>query len=312
MKHFTTDIAKKILANEIGVETLLVQYPEYQEEVLEEIGKLKVTTKDSNLINAIIDKYKTSAQVAHNKISNSSFNSKTIDAFLPSIIKARFALYLLEQLTIASTSKDATKRIRFNLWDGTILQKILFKKGFERKPVSLSVFKFFWKFITNKNIMPLINQKGIYCFYSKPLINKLSRIIAGRKCIEIAAGDGTLTKFLNEKGIDCIATDDYSWQHYITYSDCVEKIDAKVALQKYNPEVVICSWPVPRNTYEKHVFNTNSINTYIVIGTNNPLISGDFESYYNTNEFTMELDKELSSLILPPSNENAVYIFQRK
>jgi hypothetical protein len=312
MKSFTTDIAKKILKNEISVETLLIHYPEYKEEVLKEISKIKDTTKDSNLINAIIEKYKVSAQVAHTKINNSGFNSKTINAFLPSIIKARFAMHLLEQLTIVSTSKNATNSVRFNLWDGTILQKLLFKKGFERKPVSLGLFKFFWKFITNKNIMPLINQKGIYCFYSKTLIHKLSLIIAGKKCLEIAAGDGTLTKFLNENGIDCIATDDYSWQHYITYSDIVQKLDAKIALQEYNPEVVICSWPVSGNTFEKYVFKTNSVNMYIVIGTNNPLITGDFDSYYNSEEFTMELDKELSSLIVPPSKENAVYIFRRK
>lgn len=159
--------------------------------------------------------------------------------------------------------------------------------------------------------MPLVNKKGIYCFYSKALIRELSIIIGDKRCLEIAAGDGTLTKFLNDNGTKCIATDDYSWEHYITYPDFVENVDAKTALNKYSPEVVLCSWPVPKNTYEKHVFKTRSVELYIVIGTNNPRHTGDFESYRSVENFTMEKNDKMSSLILPPSDENAVYIFRR-
>jgi hypothetical protein len=250
--------------------------------------------------------------MASEKISKSNMNEKTIDAFLPLIIKARFAIYLLEQLTIGTSSQKNTQTIRFNLWDGTILQKLLFKKEFERKPVALNTFKFFWRFIINKNIlMPLVNKRGIYCFYSKSFIKELSALIGNKNCLEIGAGDGTLTRFLNEENIKCTATDNYSWEQYITYPSFVEKADAKISLNKYKPEVVICSWPVPKNSYEKHVFKTDSVELYIVIGTRNPTFTGDFDSYHSVDNFTMELNEHLSSLILPPSDENAVYIFKR-
>ncbi|OPA78499.1 SAM-dependent methyltransferase [Paenibacillus selenitireducens] len=311
MRNFTKDTAKKILANEISVEALLQLYPEYKDEVLKELRALK-NTHESNLIDAIINKYTASAKNAGNKISKSGLNEKTVSTFLPEIIKARFAIYLLEQLNVAVSSKEPTKNVRFNLWDGTILQKLLFKQGFERKPVSLGLFKFFWRFIVNKQIlMPLVNKKGIYCFYSKALIKELSSLIGDKKCLEIAAGDGTLTRFLKGEQMNCLATDDYSWEHYIKYPGFVEKADAKNALHKYNPEVVLCSWPVPKNSYEKHVFKTNSVDLYIVIGTKNPAITGDFDTYNSVDKFTMEINDRLSSLLLPPSEDNAVYIFRR-
>ena len=67
-------------------------------------------------------------------------NEKTIDTFLPVVIKARFAIYLLEQtnIAVAATSQNTVKPLRLNLWDGTILQKLLFKQGLERKPVITS------------------------------------------------------------------------------------------------------------------------------------------------------------------------------
>ena len=314
MAYFSKLEASQILSNEISVEALLQKYPEYKEAVLDELAALK-SNQGSKLIEAIIVKYTSNAKMASSKIHKSGMNEKTIDAFLPVVIKARFAIYLLEQtnIAVAATSQNTVKPLRLNLWDGTILQKLLFKQGLERKPVALSAFKLGWRLVIHKKrLMPLVNQKGIYCFYSKPLINELSGLIGDKRCLEIGAGDGTLSLFLKEGHVCCIATDDYSWEHYISYPDFVEKADAKTALHKYSPEVVICSWPVANNTYEKHVFRTSSVQLYIVIGTKNPAVTGNFETYHSADDFYMEYSERLSSLILPPSDDNAVYIFRRK
>ncbi|WNS45218.1 hypothetical protein [Paenibacillus sp. MMS20-IR301] len=311
MKNFSKETAENILTNQIKVNTLLDNYPEYQEEVLKEIGVLKSRHADK-LVQAMMDKYTASARMAGSKIHKSGFNETAINTFLPKVIKARMAIYLLEQITVKLSSSTAKDNIRFNLWDGTILQRLLFKKGLERKAVSLTSFKFFWKLIKDKKVlMPLVNKKGIYCFYSKPLINELAKLIGNKRCIEIGAGDGTLTRILRDKHVQCTATDDYSWEHYIDYPEFVERLDAKAALLKYSPEVVLCSWPVPRNNYERHVFKKSSVELYIVIGTRNPDSTGDFDTYLNNGLFSMELSEHLSSLILPPSAENAVYLFRR-
>ncbi|WP_236332307.1 hypothetical protein [Paenibacillus auburnensis] len=60
------------------------------------------------------------------------------------------------------------------------------------------------------------------------------------------------------------------------------------------------------------MFKTDSVNLYIVIGTRSSAYTGDFEAYHNADLFTMELSERLSALMVPPSNENAVYLFRRK
>lgn len=92
-----------------------------------------------------------------------------------------------------------------------------------------------------------------YARYGLPtveLINWLKPLIAGRKTIEIGAGNGDLACRL-----DIIATD--SWimtdpavaqfyrvnrQPVIAYPSWVEKLDALSAIEKYKPEIVIASW----------------------------------------------------------------------
>lgn len=182
MVDFTKDLAKKIISNEIGMETLLRQYPEYKKEILSELSALR-NGGEPNIIETILKKYTTNAKIANSKIIKSGFNERTIKTFLPVMIKARFAIYLLEQLSVAAASENANNHIRFNLWDGTILQKLLFRKGFERKPVSLGMFKFCWRFVIHKKIlMPLVNKKGIYCFYSKTQLKRFL-ISSGTKSV---------------------------------------------------------------------------------------------------------------------------------
>lgn len=240
-------------------------------------------------------------------------NAQTLNAFLPDIIKSRIAIHFLEQANFSIQTNEYKGKVRFNLWDGFILQKLLFKKDLERKLVSIKKFKIVWPFIIKKRIlMPLVNDKGIYCFYSKELIKELKSLIGDLDCLEVAAGDGTLTKFLTNEGISCIATDNYSWEHYIKYPSFVLRLDAKVALEQYKTNVVICSCPPPESNFEKHVFSSDSVKMYIVIGTKNKLYSGNHKLYEKQDNFTMEINEKLSSLILPLAKDNAVYIFRRK
>lgn len=312
MRNFTKEKSDEVLMNRIDPKTLALRYPEFKEIVIKEFSGI---TKESNTeeISSFIDTYKSKARFAIDRIQKSGENQKTLNTFLPDIIKARIAIYILEQLYLTDQSGKTMGKIRFNLWDGLILQKVLFTKDLERKPVDIFWFRFFWIFITNKKIlMPLVNKKGIYCFYSKKLLKELSNLIGNTRCLEIGAGDGTLTRFLRGVGVKCDATDDYSWDHYIKYPAFVEKLEVREALNKYKPETIICSWPPPGNAFEKSVFKMDTVKLYIVIGTINPLFSGNHDTYQKQEEFTMQYSKRLSSLILPPSKDNAVYVFRRK
>lgn len=229
------------------------------------------------------------------------------------MIRNRIAYLLLSNYSLAAATGVTKGKVRFNLLNGYIIQKLLFFCKLERKPVSLFWFRLIWPLIWQKRLlMPLVQPRGIYCFYSRPLVEALVRIISSRPCLELAAGDGTLTRFLRDRGVQVTATDNHSWKHSIQYPEWVIKQGAQEALSLYAPEVVICSWPPANNNFERQVFIAHSVQLYIVISSRHQFASGNWVEYRQQTTFTFEEDNSLSRLVLPPELDAAVYIFRRK
>lgn len=240
-------------------------------------------------------------------------DKKAAEAVLSQYVKNRMANLAVSKCSLAVVADANKGKKRFNLFNGFIAQKLLFAKAFERKPVPLFWFRLFWPLLwQRKMLMPLVQPRGIYCFYSRPLIEALSKMIGSRSCLEIGAGDGTLSRFIKDQGVDIIATDNYGWKHAVQYSTEVIKLDAIEALKKYAPEVVLCSWPPANNTFERELFKIDSVQLYIVISSRHQFASGNWPDYLSQTMFSLEEDKKLSSLVLPPELESAVYVFRRK
>jgi hypothetical protein len=257
-------------------------------------------------------KAKREEEIWHHRISRSRNNSTVIKSALPHLIKSRMFLLAMERCYQAAALGTEAK-VRLNLINGYIIQKLLFQHHLTRKPASLKWFRFWWRFVGQKRVlMALVQPRGIYCFYSQELIRELLALIESRACLEIGAGDGTLTRFLADKGARINATDDHSWTHVIEYPESVEKLGAKQALAKYEPQAVICSWPPPGNSFEEKVFSTKSVELYIVIGSRYRFASGNWDSYAAQNRFDWCIDPKLSLLVIPPELESAVLIFRKR
>jgi hypothetical protein len=227
-------------------------------------------------------------------------------------IRRHMAAAALEQLAVSAATGIHEGRLRFNLVNGYVTQKLLFKGDLERRPVSMFWFRLVWPLLWQRRfLMPLVGPKGIYCFYSKRLIDSLAAMIGDRSCLEIAAGDGTLARFLSDAGVNVTATDDYSWRD-VRFADSVLREDARKALAAHRPEVVICSWPPAGNTFEHQVFKTPSVRLYIVIASRHRFASADWDAYDQQTDFAFSEDATLSRLVLPPELEAAVYVFRRK
>jgi len=103
---------------------------------------------------------------------------------------------------------------------------------------------------TQKSWIDFCEDNKIYEVYNTKFIDSLAEEIKKLNkspIIEICAGDGKLSNQLRKKGIDIVATDDYSWRDIRRYRNLVERLSHKEALRKYNPGVVIASW-VPQET----------------------------------------------------------------
>jgi hypothetical protein len=278
-------------------------------------GKLVAALENSRALTTdeAATKARSGLEVWTRRIEKSGHNLQVIESALPHLIKSRMFLQGLEKCYLAAASGKASGKIRFNLINGLIIQRLLFRKGLERKPVSLGWFKFWWPFISQKRfLMPLVQSQGIYCFYSRALIEVLAGLINRRPCLEIAAGDGTLASLLIETGVPVTATDNFSWTHVIQYPERVEEMGAREALEKYKPQVVLCSWPPPGNPFEKEVFSTPSVELYVVIGSRYRFAGGNWEAYTGQQRFEWQSDPRLSGFVLPPELESSVLVFRRK
>ena len=142
---------------------------------------------------------------------------------------------LIQHAATAAATGVIHGTLRFGRINGWIMQRLLFRDGLQRKPAPLLTVRLIWPLLTQRRgLMTLVMPHGIhcfytatastpllllrrYCFYTARLIHRLARLIGKRSCVEIAAGDGTLFRFLRAMGVDITATDDYSWTGQVDY-----------------------------------------------------------------------------------------------
>jgi hypothetical protein len=300
------------LQSKPSLDDLGAAYPELREVVKREIAEI-VTNGTAGQLPVYLRKMAQDERLLEKKFRSSRGDKKIAAVLVQQAVRTRMAHLAVKQHLISVATGIEKGKIRFNLLNGYVAQKLLFAEGLQRKPISMFWFRLFWPLLPQKRLlMPLVQPEGIYCFYSRQLIERLVEMIATRSCLEIAAGDGTLTRFLADRGISITATDNYSWQHEVHYPEFVVKKDAGAALREYAPKVVLCSWPPTGNSFEQQVFRTKSVQLYIVIGSRHRFAAGNWDEYQQQTAFSFAEDQLLSSLVLPPELDAAVYVFRRE
>lgn len=249
-------------------------------------------------------------------------NASDLAVALPHLARARMVRLAVEELLRSAAARlavgkpvsggDAPRRMRLGWWSGMLIQRLMFARGLERKPVSMTAFRWLWPVIPDRRLlMPLVQPKGIYCFYARALIDAVAKLVSGRSCLELAAGDGTLARFLTAAGVTVRAVDDHSWAHAVGYPADVERIDASEALRRERPAAVICSFPPPDNTFEREIFRAPSVEVYIVVTTRHRFAAGDWQAYRRQSAFDCVSEAGLSRLVLPPELDPEVLVFRR-
>lgn len=296
-----------------GLNELRARYPQQWDAVERELAGIFERRKPEEL-QAYLDRSPVQGVISERSPARrGSVDSNTREAIVEQAIKSRMAQLVVRKCCLSVAAGVTKGKVRFNLFNGLIAQKLLFARGFERKPVALAWFRLLWPMLWQKRLlMPLVQPKGIYCFYSRPLVEALAKMIGAASCLEIAAGDGTLARFLKDRGVNLTASDNYAWNHAVHYPEWVLRLDARESLRQSAPEVVICSWPPANNDFEHQVFKTPSVRLYIVIGSRHRFASGNWQAYGEQSAFSFEQDTRLGRLVLPPELEPAVYVFRRK
>lgn len=231
---------------------------------------------------------------------------------LRQVVRRRMAILALRRLGSGLAETADGDGAAPGRWSRALTDGLFLDRAGAKKAVSVRVFRLAWPFVRRKGaFLAQAQAKGTYCFLSSEIVDALAVLAAGRRCIEIAAGDGTLTRFLLARGVDVVAIDDGSWSADIAYPDFVRRMDAVEALRALQPEVVFCSWPPPGNAFERSVFATPSVGTYVVIGSRHRFATGARDDYEAETRFSRRVDPILSALVLPPEAGNEVLIFER-
>lgn len=226
------------------------------------------------------------------------------------LIRQRMSAIAIERFL--KTSLTTEKKLHLPFLDRFLIRRLFFTPGYRRRLVSNRLFRLVWPLVRRRNLLlPLAESHGVYCFYSADLVKEIAALIGDRRAVEIAAGDGALTRFLRRRGARLTASDDYSWSGKISYPAEVLNCDAHTILRRENPEVVLCSWPPAKNRFEEHVFRTSSVQRYIVIGSEHRFAFGNWAVYRSQSLFRLRKDEALSALLLPREFGGAVYVFDR-
>jgi len=117
---------------------------------------------------------------------------------------------------------------------------------------------------------------------------------------------------LRARGVTLTAVDDASWSHVVTVPADVERRDAVAALAFHRPQVVLCAFPPPDNSFERRVFRTPSVELYIVITTKVRGAAGDWRAWQEQDTFDVEDNTDLARFVLPPEIEPRVLLFRRR
>ena len=115
----------------------------------------------------------------------------------------------------------------------------------------------------------IISLQG-FALLDKEFIESLSEYLRGKKCLEIMSGCGALSKLLQDKGIDIIPTDNFSWDGKVesnwntnkNYWTDIENIDCVKAIEKYGKDMdyIIMSWAYMDDNAYKCLLKMREVN----------------------------------------------------
>lgn len=113
---------------------------------------------------------------------------------------------------------------------------------------------------------------GIYQILNREFNDALADEIENlnlRPVLEVGAGTGELSAALRRRGIELAAVDDFSEplpERAVGSADRPEKMDYREALERYRPQLVLCSWMPGGRDWTVDFRATDSVRAYILIG----------------------------------------------
>ncbi len=254
-------------------------------------------------------------QGALSDLQNALRLANTDNSDIPvSAIKAQMTLLAIEQFCDVMSGRAGVKpRMR----DVMVMNLLLLARLKSGHVFSAEIFDRVWSWIKD----PIwaaseLQRQGVWSVPTQDLSEKIAGLSQGRRVLELGAGNGLLCHSLRRQGVDVTAVDDESWslggKSIRARGVEVLRMDATQALKQFSPEVVICSWAPVGNQFEREIFTTKSVQTYLAISSRHSFASGNWGAYQQQKAFDCSTSEPLNSLIRPIEIEQQLLIFRRK
>lgn len=86
-------------------------------------------------------------------------------------------------------------------------------------------------------------SRGMFGLVTTDFADSLAKYLKGKKVLEVMAGAGYLAHELHIRGIDIVATDDYSWGLSAYNNFPIEHLSVSEAIKKYSEvDYILVSW----------------------------------------------------------------------
>ena len=119
---------------------------------------------------------------------------------------------------------------------------------------------------------------AVYEILHENLVQSLANLLSGELLVlEVGAGNGLLSKFLRDAGVNAVATDNYSWK--MKRRAPVRRMRYNTAVDHYNPSCVVCCW-MPYGADWTPAFRAcPSVQRYVLIGEGSGGCCGSDETW---------------------------------
>jgi len=124
-------------------------------------------------------------------------------------------------------------------------------------------------------------QNIIYSAFNTEFVDGLAGVIrdlnipSQEKIIEVGSGRGKLSLHLQRRGIPIIPTDEQDLNRYpLDFPDHVEKAENETAIEKYQPVLVLTTWPSKMSNVGYFSINFPSVKHYIEMSEGPAVIPG--------------------------------------
>ncbi len=200
------------------------------------------------------------------------------------------------------------------LRDRLLFRLLILPLALRRRALPYRLHRFAWLLLQNRPaVSAMLLRSGCYLIAPKELINGLAALIGDRPTLEIGAGRGILAACLRHAGVNITAVDDFSWADRLPIGRDVQRLDGGEALSRYQPQVVICCWPPPGNSFERKILASPRVQDYIVIASRHRHASGDHQAYAGAKGFRcVQATGMLAAMLLPSETESLLYVFSRR